>query len=122
GLRIGNETFYYYPSVSNNWERISCAFTLNESTKVTLSMGLRTTQAVGAANNTRLYLDDIRLWQKPAPVVDGIKDILPYSPSNLVDVYTLQGLCIRSQVTEGKALHGLSKGVYIVGNRKVAVE
>ncbi len=122
GLRIGNETFYYYPSVSNNWERISCALVLTESTKVTLSMGLRTTQAVGAANNTRLYIDDIRLWQKPAPVIDGIEDILPYSPSNLVDVYTLQGLCIRSQVPEGKALYGLSKGIYIVGNRKVSVE
>ena len=39
-----------------------------------------------------------------------------------VDVYTVTGMKVRSQVTRGEALAGLPKGVYIIGNKKYLVK
>lgn len=39
-----------------------------------------------------------------------------------VDVYTITGIKVRSQVTRGDALTGLPKGVYIIGNKKHLVK
>ena len=39
-----------------------------------------------------------------------------------VDVYSTEGVLVRSAVAEGKAVDGLSEGVYIVGNSKVLVK
>ena len=39
-----------------------------------------------------------------------------------VDVYTITGIKVRSQVTRGEALAGLPKGVYIIGNKKYLVK
>ena len=39
-----------------------------------------------------------------------------------VDVYTITGIKVRSQVTRGEALVGLPKGVYIIGNKKYLVK
>lgn len=38
-----------------------------------------------------------------------------------VDVYTITGMKVRSQVTRNDALDGLEKGVYIIGNKKYLV-
>ena len=39
-----------------------------------------------------------------------------------VDVYTVTGIKVRSQVSRDNALEGLDKGVYIIGNKKYLVE
>lgn len=39
-----------------------------------------------------------------------------------VDVYTIDGMLCKSQVEPSKALDGLRKGVYIVGNKKIEVK
>lgn len=39
-----------------------------------------------------------------------------------VDVYTIDGVLCKSQVEPSKALDGLRKGVYIVGNKKIEVK
>ena len=39
-----------------------------------------------------------------------------------VDVYTITGMKVRSQVTRNDALEGLDKGVYIIGNKKYLVK
>ena len=39
-----------------------------------------------------------------------------------VDVYTVTGMKVRSQVTRADALDGLEKGVYIIGNKKYLVK
>lgn len=64
GISYNGKTDYHYPQYANNWEEIVCPFILDEATEVTVSMGLKTTASVGAANNTRLYIDNIRLYSK----------------------------------------------------------
>lgn len=56
-----------------------------------------------------------------SPVTTGIESIVPES-DNVVDVYSPAGVCIRRQVEAEKALEGLSKGIYIVGSRKILVK
>ena len=40
----------------------------------------------------------------------------------LVDVYTIGGVMVRSQVAASGATDGLAKGLYIVGGKKVVVK
>lgn len=56
-----------------------------------------------------------------SPVTTGIGSITTES-DNVVDVYSPAGVCIRRQVEAEKALEGLSKGIYIVGSRKILVK
>ena len=39
-----------------------------------------------------------------------------------VDVYTLSGVCVRSQVKMSQALQGLQKGIYIVNGKKLLIK
>ena len=56
-----------------------------------------------------------------SPVTTGIGGIATES-DNVVDVYSLAGVCIRRQVEAEKVLEGLAKGIYIVGSRKILVK
>ena len=56
-----------------------------------------------------------------SPVTTGIGSIATES-DKVVDVYSPAGVCIRRQVEAEKALEGLSKGIYIVGSRKILVK
>lgn len=115
GISFGDNTIYRYPSMANQWEEVACPFTLSQPTEVTVSMGLETTSSVGAASQTRLYIDHVRLLSKE-DITNGIAGVS--SQPNGVDVYTIQGLKVRSHVPASRATDGLQKGVYIVGTKK----
>ena len=51
----------------------------------------------------------------------GITDVIVADGNEKVDVYTITGMKVRSQVTRNDALDGLEKGVYIIGNKKYLV-
>lgn len=51
----------------------------------------------------------------------GITDVIVANGNEKVDVYTITGMKVRSQVTRDDALDGLEKGVYIIGNKKYFV-
>ena len=61
GIRYGKVTDYRYPSVPSTWETICYDFTLTKTTEVTFSIGYESSQGQGAANNTLLYIDNVRL-------------------------------------------------------------
>lgn len=52
-------------------------------------------------------------------IVTNIKDAGILEENNYVDVYTLTGLKIRSDVKRSEALDGLNKGIYIINGKKV---
>lgn len=64
--------------------------------------------------------ESVNIYAK-SPVTTGIGSIATES-DNVVDVYSPAGVCIRRQVEAEKALEGLAKGIYIVGNKKVIVK
>lgn len=117
GIRFGDTEIYKYPRLANHWETVECPFSLETETQVTVSMGLETTAGVGAAYNTRLYIDQVKLYSKDE-IINDVSGILGEADTENVDVYNLQGMKLRSNVPAGQATSGLSKGIYIVGHKK----
>lgn len=121
GVKFGDTEVFRYPQTANNWERIECPFVLEGTTKVTVSMGLRTTANVGAANNTRLYLDDVRLLGKDMGEIEPEPDAVTSigkAQDTTVDIYNLQGIKVRSGVNATSMDDSLPKGIYIIGGKK----
>ena len=61
----------------------------------------------------------MRLLSKNTNVPSDIDE--QQNGSSLVDVYSVQGLRLRTQVPLEDAVEGLPKGIYVVGNQKVQV-
>ena len=116
GLSFDDTELFAYPSVPNEWQRMYFDFELEKPTPVVFSVGFGTSASTGVANNTLMYVDNLRLYAKPgagtiqaAATTDG--------PAA---VYNLNGIKVREEA-DGNPTQNLAPGVYIVGNRKVAV-
>lgn len=106
GVKIGSTTDYRYPSVANQWEVMVYDFTLSSPADVVVSLGYRTSAGVGAANNTLLYIDNVRLLTKIAD------DVLVIDNGQLTidnSIYDLQGRRVNTP----------QHGVYIVNGKKI---
>jgi len=51
----------------------------------------------------------------------GIKEVLYNDPNEIVDVYTIMGIKILSQIKREQAIKELSNGLYIVGKEKIII-
>jgi hypothetical protein len=118
GVKIGNNTDYRYPSGKGVWKVMNWDFELDAATTVELSAGYATSAAVGVANQTLLYIDNIRLL---IPQNSTIINDVYNSPNAPVDVYSVTGIRLRSNVAPENATNGLLPGIYVVGGKKVAV-
>lgn len=59
----------------------------------------------------------------PDGTINGISDATINNAKNTrIDVYTIGGIRVRTNVNAANATSGLAKGIYIVGNKKVVVE
>jgi len=106
GIKIGTKTDYRYPTEKNSWQQLCYDFELTGEQAVTFSLGFKTSASAGAANNTLLYLDNLRLLTKEeAP--NGIRQI---QTTNASAAYDLQG----RQIQNMAAYHG----IYIVKGKK----
>ncbi len=68
---------------------------------------------VAEDSNIRGFIFD----EGAATGIDGVA-----AGDKLVDVYTVSGTLVRSQVAASKALRGLAKGIYVVGGEKKVVK
>ena len=114
GVVVGSQEYYApYPEAANTWQQQAVPFTLSEASDVIFRLGLNTTTNQGAANNTRLYIDNLRLWKLTDDVVDGIggTDSPKWENENMPGtIYDLSGRLL-TQVP--------AKGVFIKAGRKV---
>lgn len=55
------------------------------------------------------------------PAFSGVEDVAAEAPAT-VNVYTMQGVLVRSGVAADEAAEGLSTGLYIIGGKKVYVK
>ena len=72
GIEIGSTSHYAYPTLQETWEELSFPFELTEATDVCFRLGLATSQSQGAANNTRLYIDNVRLFRKDQRIMGDL--------------------------------------------------
>ncbi|MBR5457116.1 MAG: endonuclease [Bacteroidaceae bacterium] len=62
----------------------------------------------------------VKIYAK-SPITTGIESIVT-KDNSIVNIYSLTGVCIQRQVDAEKAIEGLAKGIYIIGNKKVVVK
>ena len=67
-----------------------------------------------------LLLDDIQLWTCDPGSLSTVESIAA-NDDEIVNVYTISGALVKSNVKKSEALKGLSNGSYIVGNEKMIV-
>jgi hypothetical protein len=107
GVKWGSTTDYRYPTEGNTWQQLCYDFTLTGQQTVTLSLGFRTSASVGAANNTLLYIDHLRLLASDRNQPTAIREITRQQATGIV--YDLQGRPVQPS----------SRGVYIQDGRKM---
>ena len=89
GVVVNGEKRYAYPKVANTWTVMPFNIDLNEPAEVVVSVGYQSDKSVGAANNTLLYVDHVRLLEK---VTDGIANVMRVDVRPNADViYNLMG-------------------------------
>lgn len=72
--------------------------------------------------SSSIKIKDVSLSNDSTTLV-GIKPVLELNDENgLVDVYSITGICLRSQVKRKNALSGLRSGFYIVDNKLCSCE
>ena len=70
-----------------------------------------------------MVLDDIRIYTCETSEHVGVETQSAEEMDELVNVYTISGIIVKSNVKRSEALNGLKKGsYYIVGHEKVLVD
>ncbi len=109
GVKTNAATDYRYPSQPNEWQQMVYDFTLSAPENVTFSLGYTTSASQGAANNTLLYIDHVRLGTK---TTSGIASAVEDGADAATGIYTLGGVRVARA----------EKGVYVVDGRKTIVK
>ena len=118
GVKYGSKTDYRFPTENNTWELMVYDFALTRTTSVEISLGFTTSAAVGAANNTLLYIDNVRLLQKNSDTSVG--SVMCEEEHEAV--YTLTGQKVLEVSADDKLPEHLPAGIYIKGNQKIFVK
>ena len=130
-FNVGNGYLAASSSSSNN---VATTTTLdkNGSWAITISDGLATITAQGEKSHNRLQYNTSS--PRFSCYKSGQKDVTIYAKSSLptgivvnkypdtVDVYTMTGILLRSNVEHSRATQGLRSGTYIVAGEKVLVK
>ena len=109
GVSVNGTDDYRFPTTASQWQVMAYDFTLPAASAVTVSLGFSTSAAVGAANNTLLYIDNVRLLRK---VSTGISTV----PALVAD--TADGPYYN---LAGQRIERPTSGIYIsrMGRKKV---
>ena len=90
GVKIGTKTDYRYPSAVASWQQLCYDFSLDADQQVTVSLGYQASASAGAANNTMLYVDNVRLLRRKPLVPTGVTTV-PVTHSSHAASYDLLG-------------------------------
>lgn len=103
---------YRYPTEKNSWQQLCFDFTVTETQPTALiSLGYRSSASQGAANNTLMYIDNVRLLM-PDKQSTGIRAMgRKLSAKDIV--YDIQGRSL--------AHAPLRKGLYIKDGKKILI-
>ena len=108
GIITADKTFFQYPTQPSTWQQLCYDFELAERQLVTISLGFGTSAAVGAANNSLLYIDNLRLLASKDNETVGIRELRHGAPDN--DCYDLQGRRVGAP---------RANGIYIANHKKI---
>jgi hypothetical protein len=112
GLRYGSTTDYRFPDQRASWQTLCYDFELTEETSVTVSIGFSTSSGVGAANNTLLYVDNVRLLASNENDPTALNAIRATETDGTL--YTLSGIKVSQENVQT-----LPAGIYVSGQKKL---
>lgn len=123
-MSLYDEEYSYYP---NNMWSASSAFNQDHkysdnmvehvmNTTGELKAGIRKPEMV---DGDWTIFDNFRLYYKPE--IDAVEQV-GVSAEALVNVYSADGALVKAGVKASEAVNGLTKGVYIIGDRKVIIK
>ncbi len=129
--------YLYAASSSSNYLRTQSSVNENASWLITVSGSDTAARIVAQGDNTRNQLQyntsaslfacytgtqkNVNIYYKKPFVATAIGGVAS-ADNNLVDVYDINGICVRRGVAAVAAVEGLPEGLYIVGNRKCVVK
>ncbi len=123
-MSLYDEVYSNYPNnmwdasqafnVDHKYNDNAVEFVMNESGD--LRAGIRKLEMV---DGDWTIFDNFRLYYKPE--IDAV-EIINMDPDAIVNVYSVDGSVVKTDVKTAEALNGLDKGIYIVGNKKVIVK
>lgn len=99
------------PAVVGEWQTMIYDFCLDHPADVDISLGYATSASVGAANNTYLYIDHLRLLRADDPVETGISTPAPPRQAGRV-IYDLSG----------RPFHLAGKGIVVQDGKKILLK
>ena len=74
-----------------------------------------------SSGNKPIVIENVYLTNSDTYEPMGIKEVLYNDPNEIVDVYTIMGIKILSQIKREQAIKELSNGLYIVGKEKIII-
>lgn len=111
GVRCGGKQNFRFPSVAGEWQTLAFDFEQEKESSVEISMGYETSASVGAAHNTYLNIDHVRLLKADDELVNGITTLRSVQPQQ--QIVDLQGRRLDSH------RQPMAPGIYIVNGRKM---
>jgi len=113
GVRVAGVETFRYPAQNNTWEQLCFDFDIADGpASVIVSLGYQSSQSKGAANQTLLYIDNVRLLASEQTLT-GIREQASAQGTVAEGACDLQGRRV--------AKHGMQKGIYVKDGRKVIV-
>ena len=119
GVEFGEQQHYApYPDAAGTWQQMTVPFELVETSDIktiALRLGLNTTANTGVANQTRLYIDNVRLWQLKEQETDDVQALKEETEAmRLKEFHHLYNLA-------GQRVGQARKGLYIYDNSKILI-
>ena len=114
GIRLNGKSDFRFPTVGGEWQTLVYDFDLEKEEKVELSLGVESSASAGAANNTYLNIDHLRLLKAEDAIPAGIRTINLLTPNNTI--YDLSGRAISRHQA-----NSLCPGIYIRNGKKMTV-
>ena len=116
GLVNGDEELYAFPAQANTWEERRIRLNVNsETADFTIRFGLNTSANQGAANQARLYIDNLRLIELKYKEtgIGQVADSAPNATASDAPLYDLAGRRLNNVPA--------TRGIYIRGHQKAAI-
>lgn len=120
GVEYADVKDYRYPDTPDKWQTLRWDLNLEKTTPVTVSLGYNSSVEAGAANQTLMYIDDVRVLGKGMQDVDVVN--MPYNSAEIMNpaVYTLDGVMVRRAGVINT--EPLPAGIYVKGGKKIIVK
>lgn len=120
------KTFDFSKTDPKKWSKIAVSFALEKGDAVLIELisdfDLTSNDLVINDMSGNLVVDDIRILSDGICVIADVENIEADEADEIVSVYTVSGVAVKTNVKKSDALKGLDRGVYVIGDKKYLIK